>query len=79
MCTPYAQHIWQPSPLTCEVLDAGAAAAPVLKAHSIAHLPTQLTPALLSNSSRNSHSTLHIQATNHQWAVLQDTCAAQCC
>ena len=41
---------------TCEVLDASVAAGSLLKAHSVAHFLTQLTPTLLSNSASHAHS-----------------------
>ena len=49
---------------TCEVLDARAAAAPVLKAHGVANLTPQLTPPLLSNTPRHCHGTLMQQQHN---------------
>ena len=41
---------------TCEVLDAGAAAGALLKAHCIAHFLPQLAPTLLSHSASHAHS-----------------------
>jgi hypothetical protein len=62
--------------LTREVLDACVAAGPVFKAHRIAHFLTQLTPALLCHTPRNSHGTLRQQhsSTAHkerEWPLNQ--------
>lgn len=57
--------------VTCEVLDACVAAAPAFKAHSIAHLSTQLTATLLSHTPRHSHSTLCVLGGGLQQEQLQ--------